>query len=317
MEHSIVVLQFSQRYIVLAIVCLLSLLSCGGNDSETDEAICEQTTQFFLNPDNLTFISPEAGDGIFSLCTRDVPEDIDGFYDLEFSKVCLAFNSIKKTTSALESFCFKDDEFIDLEEYHYQFLGLTINQEEYIYINAFILPDIDTTGTYINWKNELIDTCGGGRNNWGALLNLSSEELSHIDINQSSEKAIIFYQKRFPLSFCTRCLGFDIDDYFKITAQEVCSLEEHFEQIKEEVATTCYFVGEKISPSYKHVYQYIGIIVDSRKKIYVNGLVPLIESDYNIHNDIISVCDGGKYAWGIVFDIESKQFSDLQFNGVR
>jgi len=171
---------------ICSLITLFIGIGCSDTVQEIDEATCEQTSEFFLEPDNLTFILPADGDGLLSMCTRKPPEDIDGYFNLDFSKVCFAFNNIKKSIPELDQFCFKEDEFIDLEDYHYQFLGLTINDTEHIYINAFILPQIDSLGTFSNWKRKFIDTCGGGSSFWGALLNLNTGNISNVEYNQSN-----------------------------------------------------------------------------------------------------------------------------------
>ena len=62
--------------------------------------------------------------------------------------------------------------------------------------------------------------------------------------------------------------------------------------------------------------QYVGFTKKGRSFIYGNfypGDNPLTQSD---RNEPVGVCDGGPYFWGVVFDLESGEFSELEFNGV-
>lgn len=303
-------------FLLSIVVCLVLFTGCSENEPETEDAVCEQVSEFYINPDNLTFIKPDNGDAIFSMCTRLAPLGIDGFFDLEFSKVCRAFNSIGKVAPIINTDCINNEELKDLNEFHYQFLGLTINQEEHIYINAFILPEIDTIGTFMTWKSQLVDTCGGGKDFWGALLNLRSGEISNIQVNQGGDKAILNLDADFKLWPCTRCLGFDIEGYFLPSTDEVCLLEMHFDKIQDERATTCNFVGSKVPFSFRFLYQYMGVIIEGRKNIYINAFIcyhECLDFDRIYYNG----CDGGLGTWGILFDLENASFSNLQFDAVR
>lgn len=64
-----------------------------------------------------------------------------------------------------------------------------------------------------------------------------------------------------------------------------------------------------------HYYrQYVAIIVEGRKLIYINGICQ-DEPPSNWHERLSDVCDGG-CNWGVVYDPSTGQFSDLQTNGV-
>jgi hypothetical protein len=70
-------------------------------------------------------------------------------------------------------------------------------------------------------------------------------------------------------------------------------------------------------------FQYVGVIIKGRKYIYINAF-PLAEVDPNKTNrptfdpskSALIICDGGSAYWGALFDITTKQFSFLSFNGV-
>jgi hypothetical protein len=62
------------------------------------------------------------------------------------------------------------------------------------------------------------------------------------------------------------------------------------------------------------------VTIKRRKYIYINAF-PLEEvqqykdSGHDPSREPMTVCDGGAGFWGALFDIKSKQFSALSFNG--
>ncbi|GAB5534837.1 MAG: hypothetical protein Rubg2KO_10860 [Rubricoccaceae bacterium] len=65
------------------------------------------------------------------------------------------------------------------------------------------------------------------------------------------------------------------------------------------------------------VRQYVGAVVDGRQVIYLNAFpasMMATDDDLDLTRPMM-VCDGGPNFWGVVFDPETKQFSELDFNG--
>jgi hypothetical protein len=76
--------------------------------------------------------------------------------------------------------------------------------------------------------------------------------------------------------------------------------------------------------------QYLGVIVDGHRFIYVNAAVPKEKPAKVAHiaskstgtpfqaeaePEPIIVCDGGNHFWGVLYDPETQQFSQLKTNG--
>lgn len=61
--------------------------------------------------------------------------------------------------------------------------------------------------------------------------------------------------------------------------------------------------------------QYVGIECDGCQLIYFNVFYLFDGSDIDLVCEVICVCDGGVQFWGVVFDLVSGQFFDVQFNG--
>jgi hypothetical protein len=60
--------------------------------------------------------------------------------------------------------------------------------------------------------------------------------------------------------------------------------------------------------------QYLGVLVDGRRLIYLNAFAPsLLRSDWR--DRLVDICDGGTIAWGVLYDPEKREFSRLTANG--
>jgi hypothetical protein len=75
--------------------------------------------------------------------------------------------------------------------------------------------------------------------------------------------------------------------------------------------------GQPITQPQKYLRQYGGVLVNSRKLVYVNAFY--LASEFNpdkIHwrTKATIVCDGGNSAWGAMYDPSTKSFSELVVN---
>ncbi|HEY1588271.1 MAG TPA: hypothetical protein VGG00_00960 [Rhodanobacter sp.] len=64
--------------------------------------------------------------------------------------------------------------------------------------------------------------------------------------------------------------------------------------------------------------QYLGVIVDNRHFIYVNAIAASdLKPPYSPdpHIKPVIVCDGGSAFWGVLYDPDTKTFSQLDANG--
>lgn len=86
-----------------------------------------------------------------------------------------------------------------------------------------------------------------------------------------------------------------LPDYVRSLARQVPRLERPFLSLDE---------------SYR---QYLGVVIDGRRLIYVNLFRRPALTDWRTH--FIHVCDGGAVFWGVLFDPRTRRFSFPQFNG--
>lgn len=120
---------------------------------------------------------------------------------------------------------------------------------------------------------------------------------------------------------CSRSTPEKVEKYFDLTGEEIVSLENNFKKILSIKSAGCCFNGWKILKLDDYGFQYIGVIVNNHKYIYINAFIVEDEDDFtswykNWKIAPIIVCDGGDGFWGVLFDLEKKLFLQLSVNGV-
>ena len=96
--------------------------------------------------------------------------------------------------------------------------------------------------------------------------------------------------------------------------QDILNLESHLGEIAKLKAHGS-IPGAQIAHPEESMRQYLGIVVDGKRRIYINafarGIVPK-----NWGERFVTICDGGAAAWGVLYDPQSGVFSDLETNGL-
>ena len=99
-------------------------------------------------------------------------------------------------------------------------------------------------------------------------------------------------------------------------------MESNFLKLDSLTTAECCIIGGKLKGVNGYGFQYVGVIIKERKYIYINAFpVSDIEmlKKYGQSIDLtktpMGACDGGLDFWGALFDIETKTFSQLSFNG--
>jgi hypothetical protein len=76
------------------------------------------------------------------------------------------------------------DRIINLRDFGFQYLGVTIGKKKYIYVNAFKLsPEKSVEDLYGSWKTFPVIVCDGGAGYWGALFDIESKQFSDVKFN--------------------------------------------------------------------------------------------------------------------------------------
>ena len=73
--------------------------------------------------------------------------------------------------------------------------------------------------------------------------------------------------------------------------------------------------NKTISSLDNFVIQYIGVLRDKKKFIYINAFYLVDPITEKWQTRPIVICDGGDYFWGVLFNPKTSQFLQLEFNG--
>ena len=93
---------------------------------------------------------------------------------------------------------------------------------------------------------------------------------------------------------------------------DVRSIESHLRAVSDLRNVS----GRRIEHPRQYYRQYLGIIVNNRKLIYINAFCDSDITRHERHSKrLVNICDGGSCFWGAVYDVATKQFSDLRING--
>ncbi|HEX7294400.1 MAG TPA: hypothetical protein VF251_01525 [Pyrinomonadaceae bacterium] len=91
-------------------------------------------------------------------------------------------------------------------------------------------------------------------------------------------------------------------------------MEARFSEINKLTVEECCVIGYRVEHPEEYYMQYVGIIVDGKKLIYINAFGATEPSD-SWKEKAVVICDGGT-AWGVLYDPQTKKFSKLAVNGI-
>ena len=101
------------------------------------------------------------------------------------------------------------------------------------------------------------------------------------------------------------------------SARDVRRLEADLKHLKGQRAAACCNQSAKMDDATKYYRQYAGIVRGGRRLIYVNGFPepPAGAAAIDWKQAPVIACDGGTSFWGVLYDPDSRTFSQLAFNG--
>ena len=114
-----------------------------------------------------------------------------------------------------------------------------------------------------------------------------------------------------------------IDRSWNPTPLDVAALESRLDSISHLTVEGCCIVGARIDKPRQTLRQYVGVIVNGRRFIYLNAFPEaefddwpsqMPKPDWRMTPYI--VCDGGTSYWGVLYDPVTGTFSVLATNGV-
>ncbi|MGZ5190206.1 MAG: hypothetical protein ACXWCZ_04245 [Flavisolibacter sp.] len=137
-------------------------------------------TEDSYKPPNAVSLNATQGEDLMKQCSRSTP-DVKKFWNLTKTDSDLLEEYFNKLLSIRS----KDgNRIINLRNYAYQYLGVTIGKKNFIYINAFQLKaNKSPEEVHPTWKTSPVTACDGGSMFWGALFNLETKEFSQLTFN--------------------------------------------------------------------------------------------------------------------------------------
>jgi hypothetical protein len=111
-------------------------------------------------------------------------------------------------------------------------------------------------------------------------------------------------QAKAMLEQCSRPSPAAVDGTWTVSAQAVDRLERDLPQLTAQVAKPREFYR-----------QYVGITVQGQRLVYINAFYTANGANLPWRDRPMIVCDGGKSAWGALYNPKTRKFSDVQFNG--
>jgi hypothetical protein len=102
-----------------------------------------------------------------------------------------------------------------------------------------------------------------------------------------------------------------VDGRWKPTQQLVANLESNLKRISS-LRSAGSLKGISVAHPEDCYRQYIPVIVTGRKLIYVNAFCGIEDPSWRTR--FVTICDGGKSVWGVLYDPTSGEFSDLEVN---
>lgn len=100
---------------------------------------------------------------------------------------------------------------------------------------------------------------------------------------------------------------------WKPTESHIQTMESRLSRISR-LRTKSGIVGVQIKHPDSYYRQYLGVVINGRKFIFINAFCD-DKPPETWRESLIDVCDGG-CSWGVVYNVATGQFSHLEMNGV-
>jgi hypothetical protein len=138
----------------------------------------------------------------------------------------------------------------------------------------------------------------------------------------SSEHAVLLptTHARHVLQQCSRETPGPVSGVWTVSPAVIAKLEQDLPKLSKLVSQTCCGKGLSVSDPSAFYRQYVGISINDRDYVYINAFhdhpIYLHAQDRDRwRSEPELVCDGGASFWGVLYDPETRQFSQLSFNG--
>lgn len=103
-----------------------------------------------------------------------------------------------------------------------------------------------------------------------------------------------------------------IDAAWQLNSEDILQLEKNFSSLLNLESVDCCDQGKIIGVPSDYFRQYLGVVINSQKYIYINAFS---KKTSKLHKKLEWACDGGKLFWGAFYSPAENKFSHLAFNG--
>lgn len=138
----------------------------------------------------------------------------------------------------------------------------------------------------------------------------------------SSGRAVLLppTQAQHAFQQCSRETPGPVSGVWAVSPAVIAKLEQDLPKLSKLVSQTCCGKGLSVSDPSAFYRQYVGVIINGRNYVYINAFhdhpIYFHPKDRDLwRSEPELVCDGGNSFWGVLYDPQTRQFSQLSFNG--
>ena len=119
---------------------------------------------------------------------------------------------------------------------------------------------------------------------------------------------------------CSRPSPEKVAGTWQPSESDVKELEANLPRIQQIKSTLCCNKAARVKDLSNYYRQYVGVVIGNRRVIYINafasGILDVTDRKDRWRHEPMLACDGGDAFWGAIYDPQTKEFSQLAFNGV-
>jgi hypothetical protein len=117
-------------------------------------------------------------------CSRSVPKNMRKFWVVSDNDIRKLHKHLYGITELRAELCCETNGIIEnLDNYVFQYIGVTIKRKKYIYINAFHKMELKDERIKSFWREKPVNACDGGNHFWGVIFNLETLKFEQLAIN--------------------------------------------------------------------------------------------------------------------------------------
>jgi len=139
---------------------------------------------YYFKPDSSAVFDKSLGKEFFKQCSRYVPENITGFYNIDSLEIKILERNFLKIFLLPPRALRNNKNVFFLQKYGCQYIGVIINHEKYIYINTFaVYEKSEWEHRFGGWRSGPIKICDGGDDYFGVLFSIKDKTFSQLEFN--------------------------------------------------------------------------------------------------------------------------------------